>query len=147
MSIKLKNLGEYIVVLKVPGTQTTNGGAVVAVSEPIPFDGQIKAIWGVLGTAGTTSSQTTDVQKNGATMLSSGAMLTFATTSTTPTYLNANLSADPTSVTQGDILSLKTTAINTTPGLDLVVAITIQRKRGTGPVSAMLTGSYGPVVA
>lgn len=142
MSIKLHNQGEYLIKLTVPGTQATSANA-VALSEPIPFDGQIKAVWAKLGTAGTTSTQQTDLLKNGATMLSSGVMFSFPTTVAAATYGDANLSANPTQVSKGDILSLLTSAINTTPGKDLSVGVVIQRRKGTGCVNAMLTDTYG----
>lgn len=140
--IKLRNEGEYYVILKAPGAQAVSANDAAA-SEPLPFAGVIKAVYAKLGTAGTTSTQLTDLQKNHATLLSSGSMFSFASTSQDPTYGNANLLTDPTPVSKGDILSLVTSQINTTPGRDLAVAVVIARKVATGDTGAMQTGTYG----
>jgi hypothetical protein len=88
----------------------------------------LKAVFARVGVAGVTGTQTTDLLKNGASLVSSGTLLSFATTSTSPTY-SANLSPNPTVFAKGDILQLKNTAVHTTPAVDQVVLLVLERAR------------------
>lgn len=139
MSIKLRNTGEVIITLTIPGTQTASGVGSKSAAIPAPFSGQIKSVWAVLGNAGITGSQTTDLTKNGSSLVASGTLLAFATTVATPTY-PGTLSANPPQIAQFDLLRLSNTAVHSgTAGLDLTVIVVIQKLRGTGPVAAMAT--------
>lgn len=143
MAIRLRNQKEFVVNLTLSGTQTTTttgpGGRVC--SPPMPYAGRIKAIYAVLGTAGTTNTQTTDILKNGTTLAGSGTVLSFATTATAPTYA-ALTSAAPT-VAKGDVLQAVNTAIHTTPAVDCSIAVVIEKLNAGAPVVATQTGTYG----
>ena len=130
--IRLKNTKDFVIQMSVPGTQAVGNDLEVNL---VPFAGQIKAIYAKLGTAGTTSTQVTDIKKNGVSIFSSGG-LSFATGSQACTY--GALTQNPTQVAQGDILRIDTTAINTTPGKDLAIFIVVEKLPG-GQVAAMLT--------
>lgn len=141
MSIKIRNIGEFMVQLNVPGTQAASASAVVATAI-VPVNGIIKAVWGVLGTAGVTGTQTTDVKKNGTTLVASGTLLSFATGVTAATY--GTLSTNPTTVAAGDIISVLTTAVHSgTAAKDLNLLLVIERLRGSGAPGAMITDGIG----
>lgn len=141
--ITLRETGIYIVQLVVPGVQAASATA-AAVSEPLPFDGFIKAIFAKLDVAGVTSSQLTDLFKNAASVMASSVLFTFATGVLTCTYGDATLSANPTAVSKGDILSLVTSQVHTTPAKGLAIGVVIQRTRATGgPPAKMQTDTYG----
>lgn len=146
MAIKVKNLAEFVISLSIPGTQSTSGYGSKGVGVPVPFDGVIKAVYAVLGTAGTTNTQTVDIKKNGS-AISTSPFLSFATTATAPTYDTTDLSANPISVLAGDLLLAVNTAVHTTPAVDCQIAVVIQRKKEAGTVPAMVTGTYGGEVA
>ena len=143
MSIKVRNMGEDIIELSVPGVQATSANS-AAISTPIAFPGIIKAIYAKLGTAGVTGTQLTDILLNGATLVSSGVLLNFSSGATAATYNTANLNTNPPTVSKGDILSVVTSQVNSgTAAKDLSLAIVIQRLKGTGPTAAVQTDSYG----
>lgn len=127
--IRAKNQGEMVVPLAAGGTQAVLNGAGVLIA---PFNGFIQAIFARLGVAGTTGSQNTDIQKNGVTVFASGAAgVQFATTSKVPTY-GALAAANPIPVSKGDIITLNTTTVHTTPAIGLVVLLTFRRGRSMG---------------
>lgn len=127
--IRVKNMGELALPLSASGTQSVLNGSAVGIA---PFNGFIQAIFARLGTAGTTGTQNTDIQKNGVTIFASGAAaVQFATGSTTPTY-GALAAANPVPVTKGDVIKLNTTTIHTTPAIGLVVMIVFRRGRAMG---------------
>jgi hypothetical protein len=127
--IKMRNTGEFTIELTINGTQTiTAGGAGTTETQIVPFAARLKAVFARLGVAGTGSTQTTDLLKNGVTMVSSGTLLSYATTSTTPTY-SANLSPNPPTFNKGDVVTLKNTAVNTTPGVDQACILVFERAR------------------
>lgn len=140
MSIKLRNIGEFVVQLNVPGTQATSANVVATAI--VPFNGIIKAVWAVLGTAGVTGTQTTDVKKNGTTIVASGTLLSFTTAVTAATY--GTLTTNPTLVSAGDILSVVTSGVHSgTAAKDLNLMIVIERLRGSGAPGAMITDGIG----
>jgi len=146
MSIKIKNLGDFTILLSISGRLTTSASTVLGSGDcggPAPFSGIVKAVYAVLGAAGTgAAAATVDLLQNETTMVASGAMFSFASTATTPTYTAP--ATNPPTVTKGDIFSLAVNSVhNTTPAQDLCVAIVLERTRGTGPVAQMLTGTYG----
>lgn len=142
MSIKFKNLAEEKVVLTIPGTQTSSGVGSKSAVGIVPFDGIIKAVYAFLGTAGITNTQTTDLTKNGSSLVASGTLLSFATTVTTPTYPGV-LSVNPTLCTQGDVLRLSNTAVHSgTAALDLTVVVVVERLRGSGVAAVFQAQSF-----
>lgn len=148
MSIKIRNLGDFTILLSVPGSATTTSATVngsTACGGPAPFAGIVSAIYALYGKAGSgTTNATVDLLQNETTMVTSGALLTFASGATIPTYNTANLKANPPTVAAGDIFSLAVNSVHsTTVAQDLVVAVVIQRLPGTGPAAAVQTGSYG----
>lgn len=140
--IRLRNQEDFVVNLSLSGTQTTvttaNGGR--KISPPLPHSGVIKAIYAKLGTAGTTNTQTTDIQKNGSSIAATGTALSFPTGVTAATY-NA-LTTNPTPVAVGDILAAVNTAVHSTPAVDCAIAVVIQRERAADLITAMLTDRY-----
>jgi len=90
--INLRNRGDYPIVMTIKGTLTTTAGNIsqYATSEPIPFTGVIKAVWGYEATAGHSAAGTpgdvidllytpfTGSTTAPATLLSSGAMFNFS---------------------------------------------------------------------
>ena len=137
--IKIKNTGEFIVDFSVPGTQTAATNKKFFV---LPFACILKAIYGKLGTAGTTGSQINDINKNGTTVFSAAAKQTFASTAVDPTY--SALSVDPTAFVKGDNVSIDVDSIHTTAAVNLGVILVFQRLRGTGQVAATVTSGVGP---
>lgn len=140
--IKLRNQGDYVLTLRSPGTQTTNSGADVDCSAPVPFPCIIKAVYAILGTAGVTGTQTTDLLVNGSSLVSSGTMFSFATTSKACTYNTPT--TNPPVLAKGDQLAINTTAVHSgTAAKDLSVAVTLERFVGTGFPSGIQTDTYG----
>lgn len=132
---RIKNLGELPVALQIAGTQAVANDQAVVIA---PFAGIIAALFAKLGTAGTTSTQNTDVKKNGTTIFASGAAaLQFPTTVASCTY--GALAVNPTLVAKGDVIRLDTTAVNTTPGKDLTVWVVFRRTRSARGTQAMET--------
>ena len=142
--IKMKNCGDFLLELTVSGAQATGTTASARTSAIVPFAGRLSAIFGRLGTAGTTGTQTTDVLVNGATLVSSGTLLSYASGATTPTYNTQNLNSNPPFVNKGDVITLQNTAIHTTPANDQAVYINIERQRASSfndPVQTDTVGS------
>lgn len=128
--IKLRNQGEFLLQLSINGNQSASAGnASTTESAIVPFPGRLKAIFARVAVAGTTGTQTTDLLKNGATLLSSGTLLSYASGAQVPTYNTANLLVNPPLFNKGDILQLKNTAVNTTPAVDQVVYLVIEKQR------------------
>lgn len=123
--IKLKGVGEILVDLSVPGTQAVNANAKTFV---VPFAARLKAVYAKLGTAGTTGSETADLKQNGASLLASGSLLTFASGAQAATYAS-NYNSNPPTFAKGDILELAISAIHTTPAKDLALLIVLERQR------------------
>lgn len=126
--LRTRNMGTIETFLRAIGAQAvTSPNSADAVTAP--FNGVISAIFAKLGTAGVTGTQNTDVQKNGVTVFASGAAaLQFATTSQACTY-GAFAAQNPPQVNKGDVISLVTTVVHTTPGRDLMVWVVFERKR------------------
>ena len=137
--IKAKNLGELIIsVPNLAGNQATGAKYTFVV----PFPCQLKAVHAAVRTAGTTGTDSTDIQKNGTSIFSGGTRVDIATGVTTITY--GALSANPTTFAKGDIVTINVISVHTTPAVDKAITLVFQRLRGTGPVGAMLTGTIGP---
>lgn len=143
--IKTKNLGEYLLELATTGAQTTTAHAsTTTCSVIVPFAGRLKAVFGRLGVAGVTGTQTTDILLNGTTMLGSGTVLSYATTSVSPTY-NVAFVTNPPVFAKGDVLTLKNTAIHSgTAADDQCVFVTVERQRaGSWNGSTVQTDTVG----
>lgn len=139
--IYLRNEGDYVVKMKIKGLLSTSGAQSYDFSEPMPFAGYIKAVWAYENTAGTTGTESVDLTKNGSSLVSSGTLFTFATTSKIAGY--GTPTTNPPTVAKGDILALSVTTVHTsTAGTDLVAAIVIGRQRGVAP-AGIQTGTYG----
>jgi len=132
MAIVMHDVNEYVLEFSVPGTQTVADNLQ---ANMVPFPGTIRGILARLGTAGTVSgTQITDIKLNGTSIFANSPKITFAATSKSPT-VDANgysaLTASPLSVAKGDILTIQNTAVHGTPGLNLVVHVTIRRSRAS----------------
>jgi hypothetical protein len=131
--IKMKNCGDFVAEISVSGQQSTTAGSPQCQSSCIvPFNGRVSAIFARLRTAGTTSTQTTDLYKNGASVTGGNSIMSFATTTVIPIYTTASITStigNPIKVSKGDVLSVVNTATNTTAGHDLSVYLTIERQR------------------
>jgi hypothetical protein len=132
--IRLKNQNEILVDFGVPGTQSAAANKQVFV---VPFACQLKAIYGKLGTAGTTGSQVNDINKNGTTIFSGATKLNFATGVQAATY--GPQTANPTQFAKGDILSLDVDSIHTTPAVNLALVLVLERVNSGAKVSATIT--------
>lgn len=147
--IKTKNLGEYVVEMQINGTQSaTPGNSGTTCSFVVPFNARLKAVFGRLTTAGITNPQTTDLLWSTGgnapiTLLSSGTMLSYASTKQVPTYGVANLLTNPPLFSQGDILQLSNTAVSGTPAVDQCVLITLERQRAGEWNDAVQTDTVG----
>jgi len=127
--IRIKNLNEYVVELQISGTQTTNSAPTARCSAIVPFAGRISAVIGRLGVAGVTGAQATDLQVNGVSIMASGTLLSYATTSVVPTYAST-LTANPTLVAKGDVLTLINSTIHSgTAAIDQCVYVTIEKQK------------------
>src|SRR5208282_741906 len=131
--IKLKNQGDFVAEISVSGQQSTTAGSPQCQSSCIsPFAGRISAIFARLRTAGTTSTQLTDMYINGTSITASTTIFGFASGAVIPVYATANITStigNPPKVHKGDVLSVVNTATNTTAGHDLSVYITLERQR------------------
>lgn len=136
--IKVRNQGEFVLALTVNGTQSAAAGnSGNSESQIVPFAARLKAVVGRLGVAGTTGTQTVDILKGAAggalaSIMASGAFMTFASTSRTPTYQNVNLTNDPAVFAAYDTVQIKNLAVHTTPAVDLIVLLTFERQRSGG---------------
>jgi len=128
--IKTRNQGEILAEMGINGSQSaTPGSAGYSDTFVVPFNCRLKAVFARLGVAGVTGTQTTDLLLNGVTQVSSGTLLSFATTATSPTY-SANLSPNPPVYTKGQILRLVNTGIHSgTAAIDLSVILVLERSR------------------
>lgn len=142
--IRIKNQAEFPIVMKIKGTLTTTVGAQqYDFSEPVPFDGFIKAVYAEELTAGSGGAETVDLLINGSSVVSTGTLFSFADGAASPTYNTANLNDNPTPVAKGDILAISVAAVHsTTAGADLAVAVVVERGRQP-KAAAMETGTYG----
>lgn len=142
--IKVKNLGEYVIELRINGNQSAiAGNASKTASAIVPFNAVLKAIFARVGTAGVTGAQTTDLLKNAASLVSAGTLLSYASGSASPTYNTANLNANPPLFNKGDVLQLSNTAVQTTPAVDQVVILILERQRAAGQPPAVQTDTVG----
>jgi hypothetical protein len=141
--IKTRNQGELIAQITINGTQSAAAGnSGTTESFVVPFACRLKAIIARLGVAGVTGSQTTDLLKNGATMLASGTLLSYATGSQVPTYAS-NFLTNPPTFAKGDVLQLKNTAVQTTAAIDQTVLLVLERARAGSWNDVVQTDTLG----
>lgn len=143
--IKLKNQGEVLLELATTGTQSTaSGNAAKTSSVIVPFAGRLKAVFARLGVAGVTGTQTTDILLNGASLVSTGTLLSYASTSVVPTYATANLNNNPPIFAKGDVLQMTTTAVASgTTAIDQCIYLVIERQRSGSWNDAVQTDTIG----
>lgn len=134
--IRTRNRDEFLVDLSVPGTQSAATHKRCFV---VPFACTLKGLYSKLGTAGTTSTQITDVNKNGTTIFASATKISNASGSVDPTY--GTFTGDPTTFAKGDVITVDVDQINTTPGVNLCILLHLQR--GSNRIGAVQTGSIG----
>ncbi len=145
--IKMKNCGDFVAEISVSGQQSTTAGSPQCQSSCIvPFNGRVSAIFARLRTAGTTSTQTVDLYKNGASVTGGNSVFGFASATVIPVYTTASITStigNPIKVNKGDVLSTVNTATNTTAGHDLSVYLTIERQRTGTFDDPIITDSIG----
>jgi hypothetical protein len=146
--IKQRNIGDFIAHLTINGTQTTTetepGETAICI---MPFAGYLTGIFARVGTAGITGSQTTDLLVNTAasaysgftSLVSTGTLLSYATTANAPTYNTANLNNNPILLLKGDIIQLKNTAVQSTPAVDQCVYLLFTRQRDSTAAEPLQT--------
>jgi hypothetical protein len=128
MGIRVRNLHNYIIVLKAAGALTAAADKDCA---KVPFSGVISNVVGKIATPGTGATNTIlDVNLNGTTIFGAATKVTFASTTGLASY--SALTSNPTNVTFGSMLTLDADAVPT-GGKNAVVEITITR---TGEVTA-----------
>lgn len=124
MGLKNRNFDEQDIVFVVPGAQAADANLAAAFAK---FQGFIKNIYAVLHAAGTTGTQTVDLNKNGTTVWTGSTKIAFATGSATPTY--DAVSAANQLVAKGDKFSIDNDAVHSgTPGEMLTVHVRLSRK-------------------
>jgi hypothetical protein len=143
MAIRIRNTSEF------EDFQIFAGGNMAVSASPIyialaPFPLLLKAIMARVGAAGTTATANVDVRINGTSIFASGAAaIQFASGSATPTY-GAMAATNPPVLNKGDQLQIVVTAINTTPAVNLALAISLSRFRGGAKPAAILFDTLGP---
>ena len=131
--IQLRNQADFVLELAINGTQTTTaGGTAATTTSVVPFDCYLAGVLAVLGTAGVTGTQTTDLLQNTASLVGSGTLLSYATTATVPTYNTAGLTTNPPLFSKGDILTLTNATIHSgTAAINQSVLLLLKRQRGS----------------
>lgn len=128
MGIRIKNLHNTELVLAKPGTVTGNSIACVRV----PFDGYITNIVADIVTPGTgsTSSSVLDIHKNGTTIFTSATKITISSAGVV-TY--SGMSATPTPVSAGDILTLDADSLAIGTPANLSVSVVVSKTEVNEP--------------
>ena len=136
---------DLLVELNVAGTQTA---ATDKACKVIPFACELIGFLAALGTAGVTGSQVVDIHKNGTTIFSKSAKITFATTVATMTAFASDETAvtSPVQFAEGDVVTLDVDSVHSgSAAVNLCVTL-LFRRTGVGgikKVSAARTGSIG----
>lgn len=126
--IKLRNQGELEVRLQISGTlNATAGNPSNSATAIVPFAARLKAVFARMRTANGTSASV-DILKNNASLVSSGALISFTTAVTPSAYNTANLTANPPTFVKGDTVSVVVSAV-TGAGNDLEVILMLERQR------------------
>ena len=123
MGIKVRNLDHQVIEFTLNKTlsATLNAG----IAKPF-FSGFISDISAVIQTPGSGATNTVlDVNLNGTTIFSAATKITLASTTGVASY--SDLTATPTQVTYGSILSLDVDSVSTNP-LNAIVQIVISKQ-------------------
>lgn len=121
----LENKTRFVVCRIVEATTNTAVANVVGGDFVMPFDGYVVSVGATVDTAGTTNTTTIDVNKNGATIMTTKITIdstekTSRTAATSP-LVNANLQ----NFNTGDIFTFDIDAISTTAAKGLTVFINV----------------------
>jgi hypothetical protein len=147
--ISLKELKDDILTLSAKGALTAADNLD---AQPITLDGFITAVLvqcgvvGVDGTGSPTQDVRIDIKQNG-TSIVGATKITFTHTAlaVTPNSYGTLVGLAPIAVSKGDVLSLQCTQIlngtSPTQPLNLCASLRIQRARGGGIPSAIITGA------
>ena len=145
--IKLKNVDEYVVEMKKPGSLAAATDIANAV---VPFASTLKAIFVRVGAAGTkpgdaNTNVAVDVNKNGTTILTTS-KVTFDGSSVAPSSYGA-FATNPPTFAKGDVISFDIDSVfngtGPTQPKNLSVLLVLQRGRGS-KVAAVETDTVGP---
>jgi len=108
-----------------------------------PFPLVIRGILARAGTAGVTGTSNTDIKINGVSIFTSSASaIQFSSGATVPSYGGFAASSAP-KLNKGDIVSIVTTVIHSTPITNLAVALSFQFHANAN-ITAIATDSLAP---
>lgn len=143
--IHTKNTADLIMYLDAPGTQTA---AINKSFRTLPFPCELIGIVTRLGTAGVTGTQVNDIKKNGTTIFSKAAKITFATAVLTPTAFASDETAitAPVQFAEGDNVSLDVASIHSgTAAINLSTILLFRRIQvgGIKKVSTAQVSGFG----
>lgn len=128
MGIKKRNLDEQHIVLQGQGAAAADNHLMAAYAE---FDYYIKNVYAEVAVAGVTGSMIADVNKNGTTIFSASAKITFTSATSVNTY--SALTSGMEKGNKGDKFSLDIDSIHSgTPAEHLTVHIVLTRKEPQG---------------
>ncbi|KKM91629.1 hypothetical protein LCGC14_1226580 [marine sediment metagenome] len=134
--IRIRNVDDFEVYVSDPGTQSTGKKYFFTA----PFDCWLKAMYAKVGTAGTTGTQTTDINDEGSSIFASGG-IAFASAAVNPTY--AALTNDPHFFSKGDRIDVTNDAVNTTPATDLSVVLVFSRVKPRRVLTGQIDQALG----
>ena len=134
--IRIRNVDDFEVYVSNVGTQSTGKKYFFTA----PFDCFLKAIFAKVGTAGTTGTQTTDINDEGSSIFASGG-IAFASGAVNPTY--AALTNDPHFFSKGDRIDVTNDAVNTTPATDLSVVLVFSRVKPRRVLTGQIDQALG----
>ncbi len=148
--LKLKNIEDYVVVLKKPGALAVATDVDCCV---IPFNSTLRAIYSRTGTAGVNGAGGSadvliDLKKNGTSLMSTKVTFGFSSPSRDPSN-NGVFSTDPPTFVKGDVISMDINQVfgGTSPTQPTNLAITLVLQRGRGSkVGSVIKGGVGPDV-
>lgn len=123
---------DLVLYLDAPSTQTA---AINKAFKTIPFPCELIGIVSRLGTAGVTGTQVNDIKKNGTTIFSKAAKITFATAVLTPTAFASDETAitTPVQFAEGDNVSLDVASIHSgTAAINLSTILLFRRTQVGG---------------
>lgn len=120
MGIRIKNLHNYVISLKHAGTLSATTNKDVAV---VPFAGKISNIYAYCA-AGSAAYPIADIHLNGTTIFGASTKITVATGTNLASY--SALSAQPTNLAAGDVLTLDIDTAGT-GATNLVVQVAVTR--------------------
>ena len=137
--IKIRSQQELVEQINVASTLVANTTVKACIHSPLT--GFIKAIYARLGTADGTSFQA-DIQKEGVSLASSGNLLIFGTTRD---GVVTNLSASPTTVNKGDMLTVTTPTNTGGTAANLSIWIVFSKRPVAATESGTLSADFDQV--